>query len=654
MTVSPQESGLTLESLLDALQGVTKQASDEGGDKEEKKELPAFMQKKEGGSEDSKDEKKEESKDEKKEDKEDKSESKDEGKEEGQTKEAAAAAGAALAREILEKVASTQVTKVQPMNKQASVAGQALAQALLKQAGAGDMTTTNGVTPGSAPQKTTTDNAALEAEGASYIKPMPTGDGIRNTGTVNQILDALISDALSQGAAGDDQVHETGVASQEGAVEDHATPNQVKMAQLSELLGQGVDFDQAIEMIKQAEEAQASDELEKLAAVQELVARGESFEDAVSLVKQAAEEIQLDMEKAAAMESLLAEGIDFEQAAELIKQASAGDLTTQDGVTPGSAPQKTTADNAAMTAEGDAAIKPMPTGDGIRNTGNVNQIFDAIVADALSQGAAGDDQVHQTGVSGQEGAVEDHAVPNQVKMAKLNELVAGGMDFDQAAELVKQAGALTVIESAGRSLAPIARPVVSPLSKMDKLKAAMGGVKLNRDQASVLTHGGAAALGVMGGYNLGSAGHDKKAGVKDVVGKIGKAIAGNGAIHVTSGGTAMGQRASQVRGAVVDAGKVLRGHASNLVEDAKGAARGGSTLYVSPSGKTMGARSFHAKNLATNPLTLAGAGAAAAGGGAYALSREKKAAFDALIEGGVDFDTAAQLVAQKSKELYGE
>lgn len=68
----------------------------------------------------------------------------------------------------------------------------------------------------------------------------------------------------------------------------------------------------------------------------------------------------------------------------------------------------------------------------------------------------------------------------------------------------------------------------------------------------------------------------------------------------------------------------------------------------------MGTRAFHAKNLATNPLVYGTAGAAGLAGGAYALTREKKAAFDALVEGGVDFDTAAILVAEKARELYGE
>lgn len=80
----------------------------------------------------------------------------------------------------------------------------------------------------------------------------------------------------------------------------------------------------------QAEEGPApapkeDDEVEKVAAVQALVAEGVSFDDAVSLVKQAEADLaeEADMQiKMAAMGELMAQGVDFEAAAEMIKQAS--------------------------------------------------------------------------------------------------------------------------------------------------------------------------------------------------------------------------------------------------------------------------------------------------------------------------------------------
>ncbi len=666
-------NSLTLDDLLNSLgAGLMKAASDDEckdekkedkSDKDEskeKKDLPAFMQKKDG-------DKDEEKKDEKSEDK------------EGQTKEASDA-GAALAREIMAKVASTQVEKINPMNKQASVAGQALAQALLqKKAYAGDMTTSNGVVPGTAGSKVIADNAQMEAEGASYIKPMLLSDGIRNSGTVNEIFDAVIADAASQGAAGMEQVHQTGIASQEGNVEDHAVPNQVKVAYMNELLEQGMDFDKAAEMVKSAKdhmlkgyfspawqenaiaadhgkeglkgigenvgkhvggsfrangrslvegvagsaggalagglvgavrgaagsragaaiggvaglyggvlhggykslknqaaeahkkyasmnelleqgvdfdeaadmvksaaEQEASDNLEKAAAINELVGRGHDFEDAVALVKQAAEEIEDEMEKAATLGSLIAQGVDFDEAIEMIKEASAGDMTTQDGVSAGTQPNKNIVDNAQMNAEGDSYIKPMPTGDGVRNSGSLNQIFDAVIADAQSQGAAGMEQVHQTGIASQEGKVEDLAVPNQVKVAAMNRLLEDGFDFDAASELIKKA-------------------------------AAVAG---------------------------------------EVVGEA--------------------------------PAKKFAGKASNVDPKMLSTSR-----EVGPAKKGIGLAM--ARMSGKTKLGLAVGGAAALAGGAMAMrGREKKAAFDALVEGGVDFDTAAALVSAKAKELYGE
>ena len=663
-------NSLTLDDLLNSLgAGLMKAASDDEckdekkedkSDKDEskeKKDLPAFMQKKDGD----KDEK--EDKDEKSEDK------------EGQTKEASDA-GAALAREIMAKVASTKVETINPMNKQASVAGQALAQALLqKKAYAGDMTTQNGVVPGTAGSKVIADNAQMEAEGASYIKPMLLSDGIRNSGTVNEIFDAVIADAVGQGATGDEQVHQTGVAAQEGNVEDHAVPNQVKVAymnelleqgmdfdkaaemvkaagehklkawvspawqenaiakehgkegdagvgkhitgtlraagratlegvagaalgtgagmvanrmsrgrlgpmaagagylvganvggvhgavasyknqaaeahkkyaSMNELLEQGVDFDEAADMVKSAAEQEASDNLEKAAAINELVGRGHDFEDAVALVKQAAEEIEDEMEKAATLGNLIAQGVDFDEAIEMIKEASAGDMTTQDGVSAGTQPNKNIVDNAQMNAEGDSYIKPMPTGDGIRNSGSLNQIFDAVISDAMGQGATGDEQVHQTGTASQEGKVEDLAVPNQVKVAAMNRLLEDGFDFDAASELIKKAAA-------------VAGEVVG------------------------------------------------EAPAKKFAGKFSNASS-----------------------------KTLS--TSREVGPAK---KGIGLAMARMSGKTK--------------LGLAVGGAAALAGGAMAMrGREKKAAFDALVEGGVDFDTAAALVSAKAKELYGE
>lgn len=639
-------NSLTLDDLLNSLgAGLMKAASDDEckdekkedkSDKDEskeKKDLPAFMQKKDGD----KDEK--EDKDEKSEDK------------EGQTKEASDA-GAALAREIMAKVASTKVETINPMNKQASVAGQALAQALLqKKAYAGDMTTQNGVVPGTAGSKVIADNAQMEAEGASYIKPMLLSDGIRNSGTVNEIFDAVIADAVGQGATGDEQVHQTGVAAQEGNVEDHAVPNQVKVAYMNELLEQGVDFDEAADMVKSAAEQEASDNLEKAAAINELVGRGHDFEDAVALVKQAAEEIEDEMEKAATLGNLIAQGVDFDEAIEMIKEASAGDMTTQDGVSAGTQPNKNIVDNAQMNAEGDSYIKPMPTGDGVRNSGTMNQIFDAVIADAMGQGATGDEQVHQTGTASQEGKVEDLAVPNQVKVAAMNRLLEGGFDFDEALAIVKEAGAVgnrlisggtRLMNAAGRSGSAAVRQAGGHAG------AAVRSAGSASNRAGYAADDAVAALKARREQIT-----SKAQSAASSVASTAKQVAGSPLRAKRTAQVAVGRGVQHVQAGAASVAAGAKGLGSQFMNDARGVANGGA-LQVNAAGKVGNSRMQHLKGLATNPLTMAGAGAAALGGGAYALGREKKAAFDALVEGGVDFDTAAALVSAKAKELYGE
>jgi hypothetical protein len=69
-----------------------------------------------------------------------------------------------------------------------------------------------------------------------------------------------------------------------------------------------------------------------------------------------------------------AAGAEF--ARSFIKQAAAGDITTVDGLTPGFAGTKAQQAMAALAAESDATVNPMPTSDGLRPTGSMNQIFD--------------------------------------------------------------------------------------------------------------------------------------------------------------------------------------------------------------------------------------------------------------------------------------
>jgi hypothetical protein len=153
---------MTLESLLEDLEkqaglaGIDKQASDESEKEDEKKKDDKDDEKssKEDESDNSFAKSKEDLKDSEKE------------VEKEQTKEAQAA-GADLANQIMQKVASLQISnkETEEMNKQASEAGKALADALLeKLANAGDQTTVSGIPEGVAPTKNQIDAAAQVAE----------------------------------------------------------------------------------------------------------------------------------------------------------------------------------------------------------------------------------------------------------------------------------------------------------------------------------------------------------------------------------------------------------------------------------------------------------------------------------------------------------
>jgi hypothetical protein len=212
----------------------------------------------------------------------------------------AAAKGADLAKEVMQKVASIKLDQVKPedtMNKQAADAGKALAEALLeKLASVGDQNTMNGI-GNAVPNKTQIDLAAQVAEQDAVIQNQPGTDGKGNGGTINQIFDAIVADAMARGAAPVDQNPAPGVAKDEGAINDQA-PNQVqtggwvtagqeKAAAVSELVGQGFDFEDAVNMVKEAAAEIEREEASQIkqAALSHFIGAGFDFETAVNLVK---------------------------------------------------------------------------------------------------------------------------------------------------------------------------------------------------------------------------------------------------------------------------------------------------------------------------------------------------------------------------------
>lgn len=282
-----------------------------------------------------------------------------------QEKSASFKSGSDLAKEIMEKVASNKIeqNKGEDMNKQASDAGKALANALLtKLAGVGDTSTSNGITPGVVPNKTQVDIATQLAEHDRSFQPTPGTDGRGNGGTINEIFDAIVADAQARtGAVTSGQTPSApsegfinGQAPNQGPVDD----SQEKMAAAYSLVNSGMDFDEAVELVKAASDELdfEHDEQVKQATFNELLDNGVDFDLAVAMVKQAgamtaikggiatakkgmstgkkvaigvagaaaaggaAYGVSKSREKKAALDALMDNGVDYEDAAAYVAQ----------------------------------------------------------------------------------------------------------------------------------------------------------------------------------------------------------------------------------------------------------------------------------------------------------------------------------------------
>jgi len=127
-------------------------------------------------------------------------------------------------------------------------------------------------------------------------------------GNPNQVLQATLAQALASGAVHPDQLDlnvlhqgvdegngQMPIQDMAGQYDMNAVPsaqaqdNIEKVAAVATLIDNGIDFEDAVIMVKQAEQSILADEAEmvKRAAVNEMCAAGYSIEDAVYLVKEA-------------------------------------------------------------------------------------------------------------------------------------------------------------------------------------------------------------------------------------------------------------------------------------------------------------------------------------------------------------------------------
>lgn len=148
---------------------------------------------------------------------------------------------------------------------------------------------------GTVSNKIQEDNAKMTAYDDQKVDPLPGAEG-----TINNILEAIVSKAKSDGsgAGSDDLVNGTGPT--EGAAAVPVTNEIVggdsveKAAAVSALCGEGMDFESAVALVKQAEEELNAEamEVEKQAAFEALVEAGADFDTAVALIKQAEEDLK--------------------------------------------------------------------------------------------------------------------------------------------------------------------------------------------------------------------------------------------------------------------------------------------------------------------------------------------------------------------------
>lgn len=183
-----------------------------------------------------------------------------------------------------------------------------LSNGMDKEAAAGDPTSGNNV-------KKEIDE--MEAQHAARITQTP-----REGKTVTEVAKALAAKTPGQQ---EDDVDAT-EGNSEAAVA--AKPSDIeKSASVSDLVADGYNFEDAVEMVKEAsEELEAEvEELEKAAAVTALVSQGMDIDEALEKVAAHAEASTeyTDLEKAAAIQDLVSQdGMSIKEAAALVKEAA--------------------------------------------------------------------------------------------------------------------------------------------------------------------------------------------------------------------------------------------------------------------------------------------------------------------------------------------
>ncbi len=204
-----------------------------------------------------------------------------------------------------------------------------------------------------------------------------------------------------------------------------------KTAALNALVDAGIDYDSAVDLVKSAAEAIEEEEgsIVKAAALNELVSNGLSFEQAAELVKMATETeddtevtgTNVALEKKAALNELISAGYSFEDAADLIKAAVTIDAPHWKEVAE-DRDKEVSKIKGFLTKAKDVSIR------------NVKAVGKHVAAHKGKYGAG----AGALAAAGGAGAYLHHK-----KAEALNELVGAGYSFEDAANLIKSADAVT-------------------------------------------------------------------------------------------------------------------------------------------------------------------------------------------------------------------
>ena len=364
-----------------------------------------------------------------------------------------------------------------------------------------------------------------------------------------------------------------------------------------------------------------------------------------------------DVEKVAALAELLDQGVDYDTAAEIVKEAA-----VPEGF-------RDMAGNATV-ADNFKAMGNMAHGTGVVMKELLTKAYKAGAAHGASAAKwAGSHKgaIAATVGAGAAGAGAVHLYNkhrDQEKKAALDSLLEAGMDFDTASEVVKEAA----VEDSFRA------------------QAANAGVKDSFKAMGNMAHG----TGVVAKELLAKAYRAGKSGAGKAVGFAGKhkgALAAAGAAGVAGAGAMhlyrkhKDQEKKAAFDSLIDAGvdfdtaselakeaaveDSFRAQAANAgVKDsfkAMGNMAHGTGVVAkellakayragkSGAGKAVGFAGKH-----KGALAAAGAAGVAGAGAMHLLNKrkdqEKKASFDSLIDAGVDFDTASEIVADAFAE----